>query len=382
MFCSGTFDRVERDWIVDEVDVWSEAAVVALVRSVGFEGEVELRQPFTALSENITPSHWFALRDTVNELVAFSHVDGVVVVVGTDTLTFAAAALDFLLHQPFRGENVDKPVVVTGALRPALSVDSDAANNLGCAISAASALPAGVYVSFGGGAFEGANVMCATRVRKVGGSDPFVALGVPPVAVADVFGGVSVNTSWGRHWETNRERHPFDNYFGDNPSKEEIDRLCLMEGEWLAEPVESQVALIHVRSMPGANYELYRDMVRSSLDAEGCPVVHVDTFPGGTVPDGVGGPRSIVGLAEWCGLHDVPVVATLPTPLTGDEDMSLYVSSQKLNAHAAVTPTMLSEVAAVKAILLGSFMGGGLLDDRLFRLLFVTPFRYEFMCFK
>ena len=54
----------------------------------------------------------------------------------------------------------EKTVVLTGAMRPAWFRDSDADFNLGFALGAASALPAGVYVAMHG------RVFAAGRVRK------------------------------------------------------------------------------------------------------------------------------------------------------------------------------------------------------------------------
>ena len=74
-------------------------------------------------------------------------VDGVVVVQGTDVLEETAFAFDLLVHS-------EKPVVVTGAMRDAASVDYDGPRNLAdavaCAVSAELA-GAGVVVVLSGG---------------------------------------------------------------------------------------------------------------------------------------------------------------------------------------------------------------------------------------
>jgi L-asparaginase len=75
----------------------------------------------------------------------------IVVTHGTDTMVETARAL-----QAVPG----KTIVLTGALQPGRFSDSDAAFNLGMAIAAAQALPAGVYLAVNGQIYE------AARVRK------------------------------------------------------------------------------------------------------------------------------------------------------------------------------------------------------------------------
>lgn len=60
---------------------------------------------------------------------------------GTDTMTQTAAALAGV-----KG----KTIVFTGAMQPARFRDSDAVFNVGCAIGALQALPAGVYIAMNG----------------------------------------------------------------------------------------------------------------------------------------------------------------------------------------------------------------------------------------
>ncbi|MEF8859629.1 MAG: asparaginase domain-containing protein, partial [Halolamina sp.] len=69
------------------------------------------------LSENMTPTIWQNLAEAVEEEIA-AGADGVVVMHGTDTMQFSAAALSFMLETPV-------PIVFTGSQRSADRPSSD-----------------------------------------------------------------------------------------------------------------------------------------------------------------------------------------------------------------------------------------------------------------
>ena len=73
-------------------------------------------------SAAIQPQHWLDIADAIVEH-APGHT-GVVVLHGTDTMAYTAAALSFLL------EGLDIPIVLTGAQRPITAIRSDGRENL------------------------------------------------------------------------------------------------------------------------------------------------------------------------------------------------------------------------------------------------------------
>ncbi|MEW9900334.1 asparaginase domain-containing protein [Chitinivorax sp. PXF-14] len=75
----------------------------------------------------------------------------IVITHGTDTMPITALKLKSI---------VDKTIVLTGAMAPARFRRTDAIFNIGCAVAAAQALPAGVYITMNGRLFE------AGKVRK------------------------------------------------------------------------------------------------------------------------------------------------------------------------------------------------------------------------
>lgn len=81
-------------------------------------------------SNDITISDIFALKKMVEELDADEAVDGIVITHGTDTLEETAFMLNLIL-------NVQKPVVMTGAMRPATGTSADGPMNLYQAVALA-----------------------------------------------------------------------------------------------------------------------------------------------------------------------------------------------------------------------------------------------------
>lgn len=117
-------------------------------------------------SANMTPAYWLRLRTAIIEAVDLG-CDAVLVLHGTDTLAYSAAAMSFQLR------GLDAPVLFTGSMLPAGAEDSDAWENLSGALQALTAgQPGGVQLYFHG------ELLPPRRTAKVrsSGRNPFVAL--------------------------------------------------------------------------------------------------------------------------------------------------------------------------------------------------------------
>ena len=82
-------------------------------------------------SSNVEPSNWAALAGLIRD--NYARYDGFVVLHGTDTMSYTASALSFML------ENLAKPVVFTGSQIPIGVLRTDGRENLITAIEIAGA---------------------------------------------------------------------------------------------------------------------------------------------------------------------------------------------------------------------------------------------------
>lgn len=117
-------------------------------------------------SANMTPDYWQRLRAAVVEAVD-QGCDGVLILHGTDTLAYSAAAMSFQLL------GLPAPVVFTGSMLPAGVPDSDAWENLsGALLALGQGLAPGVHLYFHG------ELLAPTRCAKIRsfGRHPFAAL--------------------------------------------------------------------------------------------------------------------------------------------------------------------------------------------------------------
>jgi len=118
-------------------------------------------------SANMRQQNWLAMVAAIRAGIEEEGCDGVLVLHGTDTLAYSAAALSFLLL------GLAIPVVLTGAMLPAGAPGSDAWNNLFGALQALHAgVAPGVHLYFAGELMHGA------RASKLGTAS-LDAFGVP-----------------------------------------------------------------------------------------------------------------------------------------------------------------------------------------------------------
>ncbi|MDF0731321.1 asparaginase [Pseudomonas entomophila] len=118
-------------------------------------------------SANMQQTNWLAMRDAIVEAVERDGHDGVLVLHGTDTLAYSAAALSFLLL------GLRVPVLLTGSMLPAGAPGSDAWDNLCGALALfESGLEDGVQLFFHGQLLHGCR---ASKLR----SEAFDAFAAP-----------------------------------------------------------------------------------------------------------------------------------------------------------------------------------------------------------
>ena len=106
--------------IIKRVPVLSTFSLVLEV--ISFEEPID--------SSNMKPDLWVLLAEIIKD--NYDNHDGFVVLHGTDTMSYSASALSFML------QGLSKPVIFTGSLLPVFSPRSDAHENLITAIEIAS----------------------------------------------------------------------------------------------------------------------------------------------------------------------------------------------------------------------------------------------------
>jgi L-asparaginase len=106
-------------------------------------------------SQDMTIDVWKKLAVRINEIFKNNEADGIVITHGTDTQEETAYFLDLIVTS-------DKPVVLTGSMRPATAISADGPKNLYDAITIAvnpKSKGRGVLVSFNEGIYDAREVM-------------------------------------------------------------------------------------------------------------------------------------------------------------------------------------------------------------------------------
>lgn len=99
-----------------------EGSVGVLKNTWNIEVEPSIVELFNLDSSNIVPANWTKLAETIEE--TYDEVDAYIILHGTNTMGYTAAALSFAL------ENINKPVIITGAQVPLGYLGTDATTNL------------------------------------------------------------------------------------------------------------------------------------------------------------------------------------------------------------------------------------------------------------
>ena len=144
-----------------------------LVKLVGCETdgvEISCTDLFSMDSSNIQPEEWCIIAEAIRDKVG--SCDGIVLTHGTDTIAYTASMLSFILR------GIPVPVVLTGAQYPAVYPNSDGRRNLADAVNAATSLPGGVYICFGGSVILGCRAV-KTRTTSL---NAFESINYPYIA--------------------------------------------------------------------------------------------------------------------------------------------------------------------------------------------------------
>lgn len=138
------------------------------IPSITQKAEVQGEQIASIGSYDMTVDIWIKLARRINEIFANNEADGVVITHGTDTQEETAYFLNLTVQS-------DKPVVLTGAMRPATAISADGSKNLYDAIIVASDISSkgkGVLLYFNENIYDAKNVVKTSMTNVNAFSSP------------------------------------------------------------------------------------------------------------------------------------------------------------------------------------------------------------------
>lgn len=148
------------------------ASLLEKVPELGEMARIEVLPVSNIDSSNLQPDLWITIAKAIYRCMA--KYDGFVVTHGTDTLSYTAAALSFMLQE------LPKPVILTGAQVPLNEIGSDGHTNLINAVRVAASDFAEVAVVFG------SQIIRGTRAKKTSAFDMQAVTSVKSVPLGNI----------------------------------------------------------------------------------------------------------------------------------------------------------------------------------------------------
>ena len=154
------------DYIPGKVSIGDIASRIEGLEDIA---QIQWIQMANINSDDITSSLWLEIAKTINSLSSDPTIDGFVITHGTDTMEETAFFLNLTVK-------TEKPVVLTGAMRPSTATSADGPMNLYQAIVVASsdnAIGMGVLCVFSDGIYSARDFqkLSTTSVTAFGGRD-------------------------------------------------------------------------------------------------------------------------------------------------------------------------------------------------------------------
>jgi len=271
--------------------------------------DVELQEMKLIDSSDMHPDYWIDIARVIRD--NYKKFDGFVILHGTDTMTYTATALSFLL------ENLDKPVIITGSQLSIGQPRSDAVQNLVTSLTIAA--PEGfklplipeVCICFNNVILRG------NRARKVSSSgySGFATPNYPPLGEA------------GEHIEINTK----------------VIRKSSTEGFFINETLEKKVMLFDI--FPGISPEI----LNSVFSIDGLKGIVFRTYGAGNAPTD---PDFLKEIERAINKKNLAIVNITQCP-QGMVEMGLYDASATLSRLGVISGVnMTPEAALVKMMFL------------------------------
>ena len=246
-------------------------------------------------SSDAQPEFWIDLARLIKK--EYANYDGFVVLHGTDTMSFTASALSFML------ENLEKPVVFTGSQLPIGMLRTDGKENLISAVEIASAadeqgrpLVPEVTIFFDSHLYRG------NRTIKYSAENFWAFRSENAPALADT----------GIHIKYNLDEIRYPKQYG-NPLK-------------ISETLDTDVAILKI--FPG----MRENMVRALVGTKGLRAVILETFGSGNAPTQKWF-LDIISEADRRGL----IIMNITQCIAGCVDMEAYATGIELKKMGVVS---------------------------------------------
>ena len=157
-------------------------------------------------SSDMTPEHWVQMVHMIE--LHYQSYDGFVILHGSDTMSYSAAALSFML------ENLSKPVIFTGSQLPIGDLRTDAKENLITSIQLAALQKKGQPLITEVGLYFEYKLYRGNRTTKINAAhfQAFNSLNYPPLAES----GVSLEVASHLLWTPKKAKFPIFHKKMDN----------------------------------------------------------------------------------------------------------------------------------------------------------------------
>ena len=293
-----------------------------IIESVSFESPLD--------SSNMNPVHWIKIAELIED--NYSAYDGFVVLHGSDTMSYTASALGFML------ENLSKPVIFTGSQLPIGDLRTDAKENLITSIQIAALQKKGRSVIQEVGLYFEYKLYRANRTTKINAEhfQAFDSPNYPPLAESGV------------HLKV------YDEYL----LKSKVSKKLKVHKH-----MDDNVAIL--KFFPGLN----ESVVNSVLNAPNLKALVLETYGAGNAPTEKWLLRSLKKAIDR-NLHIVNVTQCSG----GSVIMGQYETSKALMQMQVINGKDITTEAAITKLM---YMLGDQVSPKLFKTIYETSLRGE-----
>lgn len=281
-------------------------------------------------SSDMHPSHWIKIASMIGE--RYDSYAGFVVLHGSDTMSYTASALSFLL------ENLDKPVILTGSQLPIGDLRTDAKENLITSIQIASLMEKGKPVVREVGLYFEYKLYRGNRTTKINAEhfQAFASLNYPHL----VESGVHLNVFKEYLWPKKRNK------------KLIVHKL-----------MDEDVAILKL--FPGISLKV----LESIINTKGLKALVLETYGSGNAPTDTMF-LNMLKKAIANGIHIINVTQCSG----GSVIMGQYETSIALKQMQVINGKDITTEAAITKVM---YMLGSGISSKLFKTVFETSLRGE-----